>query len=85
MRMTSLAAVALLAALCSGGASLASAEEPYVVELDVVLSKKKGKKPAVRFPRVCERADASSLLPCAPPAYTAYATPGALRHAARCG
>jgi hypothetical protein len=45
MKLTSLAAVALLAALCTAGASVASAADPYIVEMDVVLSKKKGKKP----------------------------------------
>ena len=45
MKFSSLAAVALLAALCTAGAGMASAADPYVVELDVVLSKKKGKKP----------------------------------------
>lgn len=46
MKLTSsLAALALLAALCTTGAGVASAEDPYVVELDVVLSKKKGRKP----------------------------------------
>ena len=45
MKLTSLATVALLAALCTAGAGYAAAEDPYIVELDVVLSKKKGKKP----------------------------------------
>ena len=44
-----MATVALLAALCTAGAGYAAAaEDPaasFIVELDVVLSKKKGKKP----------------------------------------
>ena len=44
-RLNALAAVALVAALCVGAAGVAAAPDPYVVELDVVLSKKKGKKP----------------------------------------
>eukprot|EP00227_Mantoniella_beaufortii_P018083 CAMPEP_0197597536 /NCGR_PEP_ID=MMETSP1326-20131121/27529_1 /TAXON_ID=1155430 /ORGANISM="Genus nov. species nov., Strain RCC2288" /LENGTH=229 /DNA_ID=CAMNT_0043164225 /DNA_START=35 /DNA_END=721 /DNA_ORIENTATION=+ len=43
MKVTSLVALALLGTLCSAG--IAAAAEPYVVELDVVLSKNKGKKP----------------------------------------
>ena len=43
MKVTSIVALALLGTLCAAG--IAAAADPYVVELDVVLSKNKGKKP----------------------------------------
>ena len=43
---STIAPVALFAVLCVAG-SAAAAADPYIVELDVVISKKKGKKPKV--------------------------------------